>query len=58
MERTKIFEEVDELISTYCEGCFIKAHFRKEKGKAYAHQFCIKKCTVGDKLKELGHLLK
>ncbi|WP_456274938.1 zinc-finger domain-containing protein [Bacillus sp. AK031] len=49
--------KVDEILVTYCEDCLLKAHFRKEHGKSHAHRFCIEKCTVGQKLKELGKKL-
>ena len=57
INRKRIYEEVDEVISTYCQDCFLQKHFRKEKGKAYAHKFCITQCTVGEKLKQLGQEL-
>lgn len=55
--RTIIIEKVTELMDTYCVNCFLKAHFRKEYGKTYAHSFCINKCTVGEKIKKLGSQL-
>ncbi|WP_110927677.1 zinc-finger domain-containing protein [Bacillus massiliglaciei] len=57
-DRRRVFKEVEEVLDHYCQGCFVKKHFRKEKGKTYAHQFCISECTVGAKLKELGNALK
>jgi len=57
LDRKQLFEEVDSLLETYCNGCFLKAAFRKEKGKTYAHQFCISACTVGEKLKSYGKKL-
>ncbi|EDL63600.1 zinc-finger domain-containing protein [Bacillus sp. SG-1] len=58
MERIQVIGKLDEILGTYCEGCLLKAHFRKEYGKNYAHRFCIEKCTVGQKVKELGRHLK
>ncbi|KXT21417.1 hypothetical protein UZ35_04150 [Heyndrickxia coagulans] len=57
MERKQLIREVDEILKTYCEGCFLKSHFRKTRGKKYAHQFCIRQCTVGEKLKKYGDRL-
>ncbi|EWH21974.1 zinc-finger domain-containing protein [Bacillus haynesii] len=57
MDKKEIFKELTHLQDTYCEGCFIKKHFRKEYGKTYAHAFCISKCTVGEKLRIYGDVL-
>ncbi|MCJ8006616.1 zinc-finger domain-containing protein [Lederbergia wuyishanensis] len=57
MKRTEIFKEIDGLITTYCEGCFLHFHFKKEFSKSYAHKFCINQCTVGQKLQEKGKIL-
>lgn len=57
-DRAAIFEKVTELMDEYCVNCFLKAHFRKEYGKTYAHSFCINKCTVGQQIKELGKNLR
>ncbi|MBD8068145.1 zinc-finger domain-containing protein [Bacillus sp. PS06] len=57
MERKKIIEEVGEILDTYCNDCFLKTHNRKEYGKSYAQVFCIKKCTVGETLREYGRKL-
>ncbi|USK58562.1 zinc-finger domain-containing protein [Peribacillus asahii] len=56
MNRKKIYEEVEEMLS-FCEGCFVQKHFRKENGRTFAHQFCLSQCTVGEKLKKLGQEL-
>jgi hypothetical protein len=57
LEQRKALMEVSELLDNYCEQCFLNAYFKKEHGKGYAHRFCIKECTVGQKLKEYGKLL-
>ncbi|MGE6260293.1 zinc-finger domain-containing protein [Heyndrickxia sporothermodurans] len=57
MEREKIIEEMNELLTTYCESCLVKSTLRKDYNKAYAHQFCIQTCTVGEKLKLVGKKL-
>ena len=58
MKNTPVINKIDHLIDTYCDGCFIRTHFRKEKGKAEAHQFCIHQCTVGEEIKKLGNRLR
>ncbi|MGC8230422.1 zinc-finger domain-containing protein [Pseudobacillus badius] len=57
LERKQLIAEVEGILHTYCEGCLLKAAFRKEKGKSYAHKFCITECTVGEQLKRCGERL-
>ncbi|MFK2824153.1 zinc-finger domain-containing protein [Bacillus sp. B190/17] len=57
MERKQLMAEMGEILDTYCEDCLLKAVFRKEKGKAFAHKFCITKCTVGEQLRKCGEQL-
>jgi hypothetical protein len=57
LDRKQLITEVNDLLEMYCEGCFLNSHFRKEQGKKYAQSFCIKQCTVGQKLKEYGKKL-
>ncbi|MGE7764821.1 zinc-finger domain-containing protein [Peribacillus sp. NPDC096540] len=57
MNRKKIYEEVEDVLTSFCHECFLQKHFRKEYGRSYAHQFCISQCTVGEKLKQLGNEL-
>ncbi|WP_343031348.1 zinc-finger domain-containing protein [Metabacillus lacus] len=45
------------MMDTYCEDCFLKKHFRKEKGKNFAHSFCINQCTVGQEIRDTGKQL-
>jgi hypothetical protein len=49
--------EVSEILDHYCEKCFVNTYFKKEYGKRYAQKFCIKECTVGEKLKKYGKIL-
>ncbi|KYD22249.1 zinc-finger domain-containing protein [Caldibacillus debilis] len=42
----------------YCRGCFLHKYFSKEKGRRYAHNFCINKCTVGERLRKIGQELE
>ncbi|GAA0348166.1 zinc-finger domain-containing protein [Bacillus carboniphilus] len=58
MNRKVIFEELEEIMTTYCEGCFVYKTLRKEKGKTFAHRFCISKCTVGEKIQKYGKKLQ
>ncbi|MBO8177416.1 zinc-finger domain-containing protein [Aeribacillus pallidus] len=57
MKRKEVIAQVDELLTMYCDGCWLKAHFRKEFGKTFAHKFCIQQCTVGEKIKKIGRKL-
>ncbi|MFJ7933496.1 zinc-finger domain-containing protein [Sporosarcina sp. NPDC096371] len=54
MNKTTIMGEIDEILVTYCEDCFLKKQLSKEKGKTGAHRFCIKICTIGEQLRFLG----
>ena len=56
--RKEILSEVEALLSTYCNGCFLKSHHKNEKGKRFAHKFCITECTVGEQIKKCGTKLK
>ncbi|WP_078546242.1 zinc-finger domain-containing protein [Litchfieldia alkalitelluris] len=57
MDKKQILAEVGELLDTYCQECFVREHHRKEYSKSYAQEFCIKKCTVGELLREYGKKL-
>ncbi|MDQ0272043.1 zinc-finger domain-containing protein [Cytobacillus purgationiresistens] len=57
MEKKKIVQEVGSLMGHYCEECFLYKHHRKEKGRNFAHRFCISECTVGQKIKSIGKKL-
>ncbi|MBT2639024.1 zinc-finger domain-containing protein [Bacillus sp. ISL-39] len=57
MTRNEVLAEVETLLNTYCNGCFLKKHHRQENGKRYAHRFCINECTVGEKIKKCGQRL-
>ncbi|ANU28208.1 zinc-finger domain-containing protein [Planococcus versutus] len=57
MKKIAIIKEIDEMMTTYCEGCFVKSQLRKDEGKTAAHRFCISNCTVGTQLQFLGHEL-
>jgi len=57
MERKLILEEIDNLIKNYCDGCFVYKHFRKDHSQKFAQSFCINKCTVGEKIKDMGKQL-
>ncbi|WP_072136198.1 zinc-finger domain-containing protein [Bacillus kwashiorkori] len=53
----QLLTEVNKLLSTYCDGCFVHRQLRKEYGRRSAHHFCINKCTVGNHLRKLGNQL-
>ncbi|WP_077215383.1 zinc-finger domain-containing protein [Bacillus dakarensis] len=57
MKREKILSEVDDLMKSYCEGCFLHKLHKDEKGRRFAHRFCISACTVGEKIKYYGEKL-
>ncbi len=57
VNKKQTFQEINEIIDTYCTDCFLKKHFRNEYGKSYAHSFCIKECTVGQMIKKYGEKL-
>ena len=57
MNKLSIINEIDEMLNTYCEGCFVRTQIRKDQGKTAAHRFCISSCTIGTQLKFLGNEL-
>ena len=57
MSKKQTLNELSEVLDTYCVNCLLKKHFRDEFGKRHAHAFCINKCTVGQKIKEIGERL-
>lgn len=57
LSRKQVLAEVEGLINTFCSGCFLKRQLKKDNGKRYAHQFCIKSCTVGEKIRACGKRL-
>ncbi|WP_394232720.1 zinc-finger domain-containing protein [Niallia oryzisoli] len=57
MERKKIINEVESIMNNYCNGCFLYKQNRKDRGRNFAHRFCISTCTVGLKIKQCGEQL-
>ncbi|AGX05201.1 MULTISPECIES: zinc-finger domain-containing protein [Bacillaceae] len=57
MERKDIYKETEELMEQYCKGCFLHKYHKEEKGKRFAHRFCITQCTIGEKIKKCGSRL-
>ena len=41
MDRKEIYNEVEEILEQYCKGCFLYKQNRKERGRNFAHRFCI-----------------
>jgi transcriptional regulator of aromatic amino acid metabolism len=56
--RMELLTQLEELMNVYCKDCLLHDHFKKEGGRRRAHRFCISQCTVGEKLKEYGKMLK
>ncbi|NMD72462.1 zinc-finger domain-containing protein [Bacillus sp. DNRA2] len=57
MMRKQLFQEVEQLMKHYCDGCFLHEHIKTNQGRRKAHRFCIKECTVGEKIKSYGNRL-
>lgn len=57
MNKVTVIKDIDELTDTYCNDCPIRRELRGSRGKAGAHRFCIKQCSVGGKLQFLGQEL-
>jgi hypothetical protein len=55
MDKLTVMNEINEVLDTYCEGCFVKRQQVKDIGKTAAHQFCIRTCTIGEQLQFLGN---
>ncbi|HEY2420707.1 MAG TPA: zinc-finger domain-containing protein [Neobacillus sp.] len=55
--RRELLTNVDFLMTSYCDGCFLHKQLKQEGGRRVAHHFCISQCTVGEKLKEFGKKL-
>lgn len=49
-----VLKQVDFLLSTYCDGCFLHKQLVRDNGRTHAHRFCINQCTVGESLKLIG----
>lgn len=54
MDKAHVMNEINEILDTYCEDCFLKKQLSKENGKTAAHNFCITRCTIGEHLRFLG----
>lgn len=44
-------------MSHYCKDCFLFKHHKEDRGRRFAHRFCITDCTVGEKIKRVGDRL-
>lgn len=58
LQQKVTLKQIDTLTDHYCEGCMLKSYHRKANGKTYAHHYCIKKCSVGIEIKQLGNILQ
>ena len=54
LNKSTVIREIDEMLETYCDGCFLKRELKSNGGKTKAHRFCISLCTVGEHLQFLG----
>lgn len=57
LARKKVLHQVEDLLKNYCEGCLLHRVHVQEGGRRYAHRFCIKTCTVGEKIRLIGSQL-
>jgi len=57
MRRKEIINEAEAIMNNYCNGCFLYKQNRKEKGRNFAHRFCISTCTIGEKIRQCGEKL-
>lgn len=57
MRRKEIINEAEAIMNNYCNGCFLYKQNRKDKGRNFAHRFCIATCTVGEKIRQCGEKL-
>lgn len=57
MNKKQVIKEVHDLVQEYCEDCFLYKHLRETHSRNVAQKFCIKECSVGEKLQELGDKL-
>jgi len=54
MDKAIIMNDINGILDTYCEDCFLKTQLSKDKGKSGSHKFCITTCTIGEQLQFLG----
>lgn len=57
MNKKQVIKEVHDLVQEYCEDCFLYKHLRDTSNRKVAQQFCIKECSVGERLQEYGDQL-
>jgi hypothetical protein len=57
LNKLQILASLDRVQQHYCQGCFLHKQLKCEKGRRYAHRFCITQCTVGEKIKIYGQQL-
>ena len=57
LDRKAIYNEVEDILEHDCKGCFLYKQNRKDRGRNFAHRFCITSCTVGEKIKQCGEKL-
>ncbi|MHC0035728.1 zinc-finger domain-containing protein [Pseudoneobacillus sp. C159] len=57
LNKQQILASLDKVQKQYCKGCFLHKQLKIEKGRRYAHRFCITQCTVGEEIKKYGQQL-
>ncbi len=57
MNKKQIRTEVHNTVQLYCEDCMLYQHFCQIHSRAYAHNFCVNECSVGEKLQKYGEKL-
>lgn len=57
MDKKQVIKEVHDMVQVYCEECFLYKYLRETNSRNVAQQFCIKECSVGEKLQEYGDRL-
>ena len=55
--RNAWLKKAEQLMDFYCNDCFLHQQNKRDMGKRGAHRFCIKQCTVGQRIKKAGDML-
>lgn len=57
MNKKQVIREVHNTIQVYCEDCFLYKFHRETHSRNFAQNFCIRECSVGEKLQAYGDKL-
>lgn len=55
--RRALLNDIDYLLDTYCDDCLLFLALKEEGGRASAYRFCLRQCTIGKKLQDIGKKL-